>query len=221
MKSGRIPARSELTGLAWSAQPWLGRETLSVLAELNEQCLSLLVEQAALRESQRAQPLLRDLAGLWKKLDAAALKRAAACPYLLMDTGFADPARWAWLHDRQVLECERGPTVPFFTVPRAATLVRTVLTYGWHLAQGRDSAARVLLGMSPRCVPLVAGCTLVQVGELAERHPAWLQPRWPGRVRVWRELLSAAIAGEGPALEQARLRGLQILAADARASGAV
>jgi hypothetical protein len=138
-----------------------------------------------------------------------------------MDTGFADPARWAWLHDRQVLECERGPTVPFFTVPRAATLVRTVLTYGWHLAQGRDSAARVLLGMSPRCVPLVAGCTLVQVGELAERHPAWLQPRWPGRVRVWRELLSAAIAGEGPALEQARLRGLQILAADARASGAV
>jgi len=68
MKSGRIPPRPEMSGLAWSAQPWLGGETLSVLAELNEQCLSLLIEQAAVRESQRVQPLLRDLAGCGRSL---------------------------------------------------------------------------------------------------------------------------------------------------------
>jgi hypothetical protein len=219
MKRKIIPVGEEMAGPAWSAQPWLGGTTLSVLAELNEQCLSLLVEEAAMHRSAGAHPLLRDLAQLWAKLDAKALKRAAACPYLLMDTGFADPQRWMWVQGHQVLERERGPSVAFFSVPQAATLMRTVLTYGWHLAQNRQSAARLLLGMSPQCVDLVRGCSLSQVGELAEQHPAWMQPRWPYHLRIWREFLSAAIAGEERPLQQVRLRGLQILAADARQYG--
>jgi hypothetical protein len=219
MKTEIIPLVEEMSGPPWSAQPWLGGATLSVLAELNEQCLSLLVEEAGTQCRALAHPLLRDLAQLWAKLDAKAVKRAAACPYLLMDAGFADPQRWMWVRGHQVLERERGPTVPFFTVPQAGTVMRTLLTYGWHLAQNRQSAARLLLGMSPQCVDLVRACSLSQVGELAGQHPAWLQPRWPYHVRIWREFLSAAIAGEGRSLQQARLRGLQILAADARSGG--
>lgn len=202
------------------AQPWLGDETLSALAALNEQCLRLLVEEAAAADPTRAHPLLRDLAQLWPKLEPGALKRAAGCPYLLLDTGFADSSRWMWAHGHQVLERERGPAVPFFTVPRASAVMRKVLTYGWHLAQSREAAARLLLGMSAPCVKLVGSCTLSQLDDLAEKHPAWLQPRWPQRVRIWRELLLAATAGEGPSLQQVRLRGLQILAADARAAAA-
>jgi len=218
MKRENSPVVEQMAGPPWSAQPWLGRETLGVLAELNEQCLSLLAEQAAAQNSACTHPLLHDLAQLWSKLNGDALKRAAACPYLLIDTGFADPQRWMWARGQQVLEREHGPTVPFFTVPRAGAVMRTVLTYGWHLAQSRQSAARLLLGMSPQCVKLVGDCTLSQIGELADKHPAWLQPRWPHRVHIWRELLTAAAAGEEPLLQQARLRGLQILAADARAA---
>ncbi|HSY07218.1 MAG TPA: hypothetical protein VK820_01620 [Steroidobacteraceae bacterium] len=218
MKTRGMPVAEEMAGPSWSAQPWLGGATLNVLAELNEQSLSLLAEEAA-QPATSPHPLLRDLAPLWSKLDAPALKRAAACPYLLLDTGFADPQRWLWVQGAQVLERERGPVVPFFTSPRARILLRTVLTYGWHLVQNRQSAARLLLGMSPQCVSLVRACTLIQVADLAETHPAWLQPRWPQQVRIWREFLSAAVAGEGPSLQQARLRGLQILAADARAAG--
>ena len=220
MKTEIIPVVEELVELPWSAQPWLGSATLSVLAELNEQCLSLLAEEAAAGNPASAHPMLRELTQLWSKLDAKALKRAAACPYLLVDTGFADPQRWMWAQGRQVLERERGPTVPFFTLPRAGVLMRTVLTYGWHLAQSRQSAAQLLLGMSPQCVNLVRAASLSHIGDLAEKHPAWLQPRWPQQVRIWRELLSAALAGEGSSLQRVRLRGLQILAADARAGGA-
>jgi hypothetical protein len=217
MKNEAIGVAESSAEPSWSAQPWLGGDTLSTLAALNEQSLSLLVEQAAARERACTQPLLRDLAELWPKLDAQALKRAAACPYLLLDTGFADPSRWLWAHGHPVLERERGPTRPFFTVPRASAVMRKVLTYGWHLAQSRQSAARVLLGMSAPCVNLVGSCTLSQLDDLAEKHPAWLQPRWPQQVKIWRELLLAATAGEGSSLQQVRLRGLQILAADARA----
>jgi hypothetical protein len=208
-----------LAGPPWSAQPWLGDDTLSTLAALNEQSLVLLAEQAAARDPAYTHPLVHELAQLWSKLDAGALRRAAACPYLLLDTGFADPYRWMWAHGHQVLERERGPTVPFFTVPRASTVMRKVLTYGWHLAQSRESAARLLLGMAAPCVKLVGSLTLSQLDDLAEKHPAWLQPRWPQRVRIWREFLLAATAGEGRTLQQARLRGLQIFAADARARG--
>jgi hypothetical protein len=206
-------------GLSWSAQPWLGDDTLSALAALNEQSLILLAEQAAARDPVCTHPLVYELVQLWPKLDAEALKRAAACPYLLLDAGFADPYRWMWAHGHQVLERERGPTVPFFTVPRASAVMRKVLTYGWHLAQSRESAARLLLGMAAPCVKLIGSLTLSQLDDLAETHPAWLRPRWPQRVRIWRELLLAATAGEGRSLQQARLRGLQILAADARAGG--
>jgi len=202
---------------SWSTQPWLGGDTLSALAALNELCLSLLIEQAAAPAPACSHALLRDLVELWPKLDAKAIQRAAACPYLLLDTGFADPRRWMWAHGHQVLERERGPTLPFFTVPRASAVMRKVLTFGWHLAQSRQSAARVLLGMSAACVQLVGSCSLSQLDDLAEKRPAWLQPRWLPRVQIWRELLLAATAGEGPSLQQVRLRGLQILAADARA----
>jgi hypothetical protein len=47
-------------------------------------------------------------------------------------------------------------------------------------------------------------------------HPEWLQPRWVVRPRMWRELLLSAISGDNRALERARMRGLQVLAAEAR-----
>jgi hypothetical protein len=204
---------------SWSAQPWLGGDTLNGLTALNEQALRLLVEQAVAGERAATEPLMHDLVELWLKLGAAALKRGAACPFLLLDTGFADASRWMWAHGHHVLERERGPVVPFFTVPGAAAVMRKVLTYGWHLAQSRQSAARVLLGMSAPCVQLVGSCTLSQLDDLAEKHPAWLQPRWPQHVRIWREFLLAAAEGDGRSLQRVRLWGLQMLAAEVRAVG--
>ena len=70
---------------------WLRPETLESLIELNESSLTLLAEQSVAHGSSPA-PLLRELRSLWPTLDAAARHRAAACPYLLLDAGFADPA---------------------------------------------------------------------------------------------------------------------------------
>src|ERR1700733_776997 len=217
MKTQSMRIAAEMTSAPWSGQPWLGGTALGVLAELNDQCLALLAEEAA-EHPDSPHPLLRELSQLWSRLDAAAVKRAAACPYLLVDPGFGDPARWLWPQGQQVLERGRGPAVRFFTAARASILMRTVLTYGWHLAQNRPSAARLLLAMSPQCVRLLRGYSLTQLSELAELHPTWLQPRWPQRVRIWREFLTAAVADAGPPLQHAHLRGLQILAADARSA---
>ena len=200
---------------ASSAAVWLGPETLGSLRELNELCLALLAEQAAVHGAA-ASALLRHVGQLWCELDAAARRRAATCPYLLLDAGFADPPRWRLPAAPQVGDGGHGGYSAFFTVPAATEVARLVFTYAWHLARSHSSAAQLLLGMPAASSALIGHYTLCQIQALAQSRCGWLRPRWPTRVQLWRELLLAAASGEVPALERARLRGLTMLAAEAR-----
>jgi len=197
------------------AASWLRAGVLDSLIELNEACLSLLAEQAAVHGGPPS-GLLQQLGELWRGLDAAACHRAATCPYLLLDAGFADPLRWQVPAARQVGEAGSDRYTSYFTVPAATEVARLVFIYAWHLARSQAAAARLLLGMPATSAALIGHYTLRQIQALAESHPDWLRPRWPARVQVWRELLLAASCGESTALERARLRGLTLLAAEAR-----
>jgi hypothetical protein len=197
------------------AAGWLRAGALDSLLELNELCLSLLAEQAAVRCGPPS-GLLQQLSELWQRLDAASRQRAAACPYLLLDAGFADPMRWQMPPAPQVGDAGGNRYTCYFTVPAAAEVARLVFIYAWHLARSQAAAARLLLGMPESSAALIARYTLRQIQTLAENHLDWLRPRWPARVQVWRELLLAATSGEVAALERARLWGLTLLAAEAR-----
>jgi hypothetical protein len=203
----------ELYGLTASS---LQSEMFESLFELNGQCLDLLAEQALAHPNQ-GNLLLRQIGEIWLSLDASARLRAAACPYLLVDAGFSDPRRWRWADGRHVSEAtESSYGGAFFTVPRAAAIARQVFIYAWHLARSKNSAVQLLLGMPTHCTQLISACTLPQMHELAEKRADWMRPRWPNRVKVWRQLLLAATSGEVVALENARMHGLQLLAAECR-----
>src|SRR5256714_8597593 len=141
-------------GEGWGlAERWLHRETLESLVELNGLCLALFAEQAAVRTAQ-ASLLLRQVGELWRVLDAAARRRAAACPYLLVDAGFADPLRWRQPEALRVGDTGEAAYRTFFTVPRATEGARPVFNYAWHLARAHGAAARRLRGTRPPCVAL-------------------------------------------------------------------
>jgi hypothetical protein len=197
------------------ATAWLRAGALDSLVELNELCLSLLAEQSAVRSGPPS-GLLQQLAGLWQRLDGASRHRAAGCPYLLLDAGFADPLRWQSPPAAQVGDAGSHRYTCYFTVPAAAEVARLVFIFAWHLARSQAAAARLLLGMPESSAAVIAHYTLRQIQTLAENHLEWLRPRWPARVQVWRELLLAAASGEVAVLERARLRGLTLLAAEAR-----
>jgi len=208
-------AQAEGAKPLWSLEPWLQADALDALAEVNEQCLELLCEQAAVRAPQRP-ALLKELEALWYSLDTGGRRRAARSPFLLVDVGFARASRRSWQYEYGVRDQGWLPA-PFFTVPRTVAVTRLVLTYAWHLARSEPAAARLFLGMSAQCMELVAARTLRQIVQLAEAERGLLKPRWADRVPVWRDLLSAAKGGEPAALERLRMRGLQLLAADVRA----
>ena len=201
------------TGVARAAAPWPRAGTLESLTELNEACLALLAEEARVRA--HGAPLLRQFGELWQALDAPARRRAAACPYLLLDAGFADALRWRPAA-QQVGDGPRCSYASYFTVPAASEVARQVLTFAWHMARlpGRD--ARLVLGMPAACASLIGQYTLLQIQSLAELRCEWLRPRWAAQTEAWRELLLAAAAGEGAALERIRLHGFALLAAEAR-----
>lgn len=201
----------------WEAHAWLRAQTLAELAELNEHCLDMLAVQHNQQVTYETPSLIRTTGPLLKSMDKDARHRAAACPYLLFDAGFADQHRWSWVFGNAVRESVRPATPPFFTVQHTPSMARWVFTYAWHLARSQNAAARLLLGMSAHCARLIAVCTLPQIHDLARLHPEWLQPRWPTRPQFWRELLLTASTGDPGAMEQARLRGLQIMAAETRA----
>ena len=215
MSDEDVPAIPGADEPLWATRSWLHAETLESLAEVNEQCLELLCDQAAITRVNPA--MLAELRSLWGGLDASARRRIARCPCLLLDAGFVSAARWAAVHERRVHDRERPPPeVAFFTVPRTVPVMRLVLTYAWFLARTQSVAARLLLGMSGQCVRLIGACTLREVTLLAEGQPQWLKPRWPEQSSVWRELLTTAGSGEPQALERLRMRGVQLLAGEVR-----
>ena len=192
-------------------------EAVDSLIELNGQCLELLAEQS-LTQPMQGNLLLRQVGEIWRTLDEEARRRAASCPYLLFDVGFTDPARWGSVDGQHVSETTTRPYATFFTVPRASAVVRQVFIYAWHLAHSKNISAQLLLGMPSHCTHLISAHTLTQIHELAERHPEWMRPRWPNRVRVWRDFLLAAASGDVVALENARMHGIQLIAAECRAA---
>jgi hypothetical protein len=149
-------------GLAarWRVGEWLADGSMEAVAEINAQCLDFLCRLAAGQASGAPARRLPEMFGgqvdAWRGLTPAAQAQLAASPYLLVEAGFDDEARWALPGRRVVQDLNPPRREPVFTGPTAEVFVRGVLIFGWHLARANRQLARVVLGMSPACAARVA-----------------------------------------------------------------
>jgi hypothetical protein len=195
---------------------------LAPVAEINEQmleCLRQMAEEAAaaaataaaaIAGGNAAPRLVTLLCQDWRRLDAKAQRRLCACPYLLLDAGFAQPQRWEWLAGVQVMDATVRPS--YFSGRGGVALVRRTLLLAWHLARSNRVTARVILGMSALSAERIASARLADLEALAELAPGWIVPRWEAQPNIWRQLIGAACRGQPLQLRQAQLRGVQLLA---------
>jgi hypothetical protein len=195
----------------WAAGDWLAGGVLDPLVEINGQCIDLLCGMA--ERDPAALPILGELAPLWRALSEEGRRRLADCPYLLVDAGFSDEARWQRLQQRVVNDQPRELRSGCFAGERAVGFSRRVLVYGWHLARAHRSVARIVLGMSPSCLDRIATLSLRELEGVCEQHPGWVRPRWESQPLVWRQMLTAAVSADDSAMQQVSLRGIQLLAA--------
>jgi hypothetical protein len=190
---------------------------LGPVAEINEQMLECL-QLIALDDAPDAPRLVAALRDDWRRLDAKVLRRLSACPYLLLDAGFAQPQRWDWMAAAGVMDAT--PRCGYFSGRGGVALVRRTLVLAWHLARSNRVTARVILGMSALTAERIAASRLVDLETLAELCPGWIMPRWEAQPNVWRQLIEAGCRGQPLLLRQAQLRGLQLLARAGAARGA-
>jgi hypothetical protein len=200
---------------------------LAPVVEINERLLERLHTDACAGRAAHgracagggAPELVQALLPEWCALDKAAQRRLAQCPYLLLDAGFAEPARWQAVAGLGVHEAAPPRIEPcdLAADPAWVALRRRTLLLGWHLARSQPLAARVLLGMSPACTECIAARRLTDLDELAE-GAGRMVPRWEQQPHVWRQLLRASHA-PGEELRWAQLRGLQLLAGIPAVSG--
>ena len=197
---------------SWERQCWLAAATLESVVEVNERALALLRDQCRLPVRPS---LLGEIGNLVLGLDDTSLHCAAGSGVLLVDAQFADSRAWSQAIIGAVND--ESPTGPgFFTVDGTVAVMRLVMTHAWHLARSEPAAARLLLGLSEANLAIIGGCSLSRLTQLAENRTQWLRPRWESRPKVWGSLLRTAGTGGSGAVEQLRMRGLQLLAADAR-----
>jgi hypothetical protein len=196
---------------------------LAPVAEINEQLLEHLQQLAGAGPTAadgmpgcgpmaRGTPL-RLIDGLrlqWQQLDAEALRRLSACPYLLLDAGFGQPHFWdRWLMTGVMDAAERGG---YFNAAAGVALLRRALLLGWHLARSNRLMAAVVLGMNAAAAERMAQRRLKDLEALAELAPPWMAPRWEQQPLVWQQMIAAASGTRPEALRQVQLRGLQLLA---------
>jgi hypothetical protein len=182
---------------------------LAPVAEINQQMLACL-RQMALDDAPGAPRLVTLLRADWRRLDASAQRRLAACPYLLLDAGFAQPQRWECAPCPGVMDA--GSQCGYFSGRDGVALVRRTLVLAWHLARANRVTGRVILGMSALSAERIGAARLADLEALAELGPGWIVPRWEAQPSVWRQLIDAGCRGQPLLLRQAQLRGLQLLA---------
>jgi hypothetical protein len=186
---------------------------LGPVAEINEQmleCLRVMAADSKTASSCAAPKLVSVLREHWCRLDQKAQARLSACPYLLLDAGFAQPGRWGRMAPASVMDAAaRGG---YFGNHTGITLIRRALLLAWHLARANRVMAGVILGMSASSAERIARSRLRDLDALAELAPGWIAPRWEQQPIVWQQLIAAACCDQPISLRQAQLRGLQLLA---------
>jgi hypothetical protein len=195
-------------GRQWMVGDWLDAAALATLREINAQCVELVCARGGVGPRRGPADGVRyDL----PSLAADARRQLAGCPYLLVDAGFADEARWA-AHARGAFDSARAIAAPPFAGEEGVAFVRRVLTYGWYLARSHRQLARLVLGMTPACAARIAALRLEDLDAIVARQPGWVRLRWEGEPRVWGQLIAAARGTDDAALRRLSLRGLQLLA---------
>lgn len=191
------------------------------LAELNAECLGLLVMRAA--EAERPEslpPLLATLREQWAAMSAQAVRRLASAPFTLFDAGFALAPRWLELRARGVHDQMEPGEPGYFETAAARSITRRMLVYGWHLARSRPRAACLVFGSNIHVVESLAACSLAALEAAADRNADALRPRWAHQSGFWREVLAASSAGADTRLHELLLGGVQRLAAETLAAHA-
>jgi hypothetical protein len=192
---------------AYRVHALLDSQTLRTLEDANESFLLLLARQPGRAQGALTLGLPADLLSRIAALAPASRALAARCPYALFNLQFENGVFWS--------EAARGAPVPASDSGSAGlAFAHTAVFMAWHLAQGDELAAALVLGMTPAVRAAWRALPLSAVSPAAAAAWPALRARWAEHRLFWPALIAAAATRDALATDQVRRLGLQLLAAD-------
>jgi len=212
------PSRGPNSSGSLPAWKWTGAEALGLVHELNEHCLEMLEklteklpQEIRTDGALEAVRLHRDL---WRRLDKTARRRAAGCPFLLIDVNFQNETWWRSAQDDRSEAGSGAATTSFFPAKVARELMGETLMLAWLTARSDGRTATLLLGLAPAVADIIASLRPREIRRIIARHSSQLRPRWETSPQFWQRLLVAATGGTDASLIDVHLNGLQLLGAE-------
>jgi hypothetical protein len=200
---------------AWK---WTGAPTLGFVYALNERCLQVLGKQVT-EEGRRfpdcdTMEMTTTWQKLWFELDESARRRAAKCPFLLIEMRFQDEKWWREIGDGTTSPNGKSSDASILPTEAARELSAEALTLAWHTARSDPRIASQVLGLAPGVVRMIASLGPREVQRIAARHSYQLRPRWQRNPAFWEQLLRTAMGDNAASLSEFHLHGLQLLGGD-------
>jgi hypothetical protein len=200
---------------AWK---WTGAQTLEFVYALNERCLQVLrwqvTEEGCTFPERDTLEVVTTRQKLWLELDESARRRAAKCPFLLVDMRFDNENWWREVGDGATIPDGKSSGPSIFPAEPARELSAETLTLSWHTARSDPRIASQVLGLAPGVVCIIASLGPREVQRIAARHNHQLRPRWDSNPAFWEQLLRTAVGGNAASLSEFHLHGLQLLGGD-------
>lgn len=190
-----------------------GESSLAPIGEINERCISLLV-QAARDERHPAPGLVVALRTLLLRMSPEMRARAAQRAILLVDMGFRDLIWWRDAR-REPHRASRTPLIQDAFPARAAmNLARSTLVLSWHSIRANRTAAGLMLGIPYPVADVIGSLSLTDLDRIAEKRFRRLRPRWEDRPALWHQLLLSVEGADFRREREFNLRAAQLIAGE-------
>lgn len=181
-----------VAGEAPSPPRWLGVRNLVPVQKFNEHCIELLAKVAG--HADVRSPALHQNVVLWSALDASATRRLSRTPFVLLDIRFQDGLWWSEVVRTQGREANPSLTSGRLPSDLSEELMYETLMFCWQMVGANRTVAQSSFGMSPPVVDLISALTPQDVRGIAGRQVSAVQVRWDMNIRLWQDLLQAALS---------------------------
>ncbi|HEU4691987.1 MAG TPA: hypothetical protein VFS23_26680 [Vicinamibacterales bacterium] len=189
---------------------WRSARVLDAVCQVNEHLVSALSELARLGDV--ASVVVERNLDVLRRMDAAACKRTARIPVLLLNLNFQSSDWW-----RRAATLNGGPwpttkaSANRLPVALAVELTRESLIVAWLAVRDSAQSAAMLFGMSDEVARLLGEMSAQQLDRIAARESHELRVRWHDNTEFWEQILEAGKTGNAERLCEAHLFGLQLL----------
>jgi hypothetical protein len=218
-KSGRTTDKA--------AQPspprWKGAQSIGMVYGFNERCIELLCAVAPSSNSQTTSAAIAENRELWINLNIDARRRIAKIPFVIMDANFKRDDWWhrvsqsvvdSALSDSPAAENVGAYSTSGFSPEASKNLMQETIMFAWQLVGSDRTTAIMSFGMVAPVAEIISELTPKEVREISTREHSAVKLRWADDVKLWRDFLLAANAGDDDRLAALHLHAKLLICGD-------